>query len=136
MRSPEAELPQGNTTEKFHQKVKGLTHGFWRLLDHLQPFEIKLKYECFGQTIKFGTALSLFRLNVFNIWRWKMLCLFLLTEENIHHYYEGLFSSENKKQAGKQKLPPANRNHTVSGSCITGSKHNFLLPIFHYIVLY
>ena len=31
--------------EKFHQKVKGLTHGFTQFFDKYQTFEITSKYE-------------------------------------------------------------------------------------------
>ena len=37
--------------EKFHEKVKRLTYGFWRFFDQFETFEIKSEYDCLGERI-------------------------------------------------------------------------------------
>ena len=37
--------------EKFHQKVNGLTRGFWRFFDQFQTYEIDLKYNSLSEII-------------------------------------------------------------------------------------
>ena len=37
--------------QKFHQKVKGLTHGFWLFFDKFQTFQISLKKDSLGEIV-------------------------------------------------------------------------------------
>ena len=45
---------------KFHQKVKGLYHCFWRRFDQFPTFEISLTYGSSVEIIYFGTDSSCF----------------------------------------------------------------------------
>ena len=53
--------------EKFHQKVKRLTHGCWRFFDHFQSLEIRSKDGRLADRISFSTNLSDSRRNSHSI---------------------------------------------------------------------
>ena len=61
LRSFRRKLKSKYWVEKFHQKVKGLTHGFWRFFHHIQDPEVRSEYERLAEEIRFSYYLRLFR---------------------------------------------------------------------------
>ena len=56
--------------QKFHQKLKGLTHGFWWFFEQFQTIKITSKEEGFDNILTFCTDFSHFRTR--SIWNFKL----------------------------------------------------------------